>query len=322
MAQINPVHTSIQYKQRMSLNPDEHVGSFHISQLTPDVCIRLVQSNANLLERLPKHLRTEAVLIAAIKAKPTIIKSIHPSELTNEMCRIAIEKNNKLGMFASSEYITHLNYLELWKSGDIKLERLIYCTPNEHLPFIYSEVFKKDGNLFTNIPEQYRTIDMVNSLINLCISRIGSIPLVDLIPEKFLNDNMYKTLAEKNLIPFGKIPKHCLNEQIVQNFLKTSASCMASIPEIFITKENIILCLWHHSDAIRRIPEKYLTPELYSLFVLMHPSSIRMVPERFWTVSMVLQSCMLRSHHRLRLEEIPEHLRIDTVLSVILVRRI
>lgn len=97
----------------------EYVGGLHVTQLTPDICLRLVQGNGNLLLRIPLKFRTNEIKLAAVKCAPNIIMTLDSNEITDEMYHIAVKKNRKLVKYVPDNVKSYIEYLIQWKNKDI-----------------------------------------------------------------------------------------------------------------------------------------------------------------------------------------------------------
>lgn len=291
----------------------EYVGGFHHSQLTPEICVRLVQSNGKLLLRIPSYLRTNDVLVAAVRSAPRIIKDIHPREITDEMYRVAVEMDRSLVQFIPNACRTWQDYLELWKTGNIKFETLIQNTPVEHLQTMYNEVIDANPKLLKHVPAAYRTRETCVTCI------LANVPDVfDLIPKHLLDQDMYNLLVEKTHISPKLIPEGYFTESIAEKLVCYSSENLQYIPKQYITKALIVKCMSSYQANIKNIPTEHLDADVYKLHFA-RSLSLEGIPTQYWTEEMILIHHNRRAWHRCKLyfEHFPKHLQTDLVKLVL-----
>lgn len=290
-------------------NPFEYISGYHISQLNPEICLRLVQGNGMLLPRIPRNLRTNEVLIAAVKSAPKVIKQLDTDDITKEMYDIAVSKDKKLAKFAPSAILTVNDYIELWKTNDISYDALLSYIPEKYLPNVYDAVVNTNAKYLAVVPYDYRT----RKMCELAISR-GLPGVVSLIPSEFMDQKMYNNLVSGNLIEFKQIPEKFLSSSIITILLGRNSSYLNVIPESLLTKRHAMFCILDYRYDIDKIPKKLLDKDIYELyFAVSH--NLKKIPKEYWNTSMLLSYVTYFQWHRrgLTLADIPEHLQSDAV---------
>lgn len=283
----------------------EYIGGFHVNQLTPSVCQRLVQSNGNLLFRMPQRLRTEEVRLAAVKAAPNIIKKLDRNEITHEMYHAAIEKNSKLAEFAPDSIKTFVEHYEKWKNEQISFAELEKNTSNDNLQYMYSAVVSWNYTYLKYVPVNYRTREM-------CLHAIDNYQynVFSYIPSCHLDQDMYDRLVEKKLVELANIPRQYLSSKIINKFVDEDSRTLLKLPEEVITKELVMYCVFKKKFKLREIPPKFLDRDIYTLHTSKYVFNIYDIPVEYWTEHMVLVSIGLRT---INLESIPDHLKTEAV---------
>lgn len=292
----------------LSKDPREYVGGFHYSQLTEAVCIRLVQGCGKLVVRIPKHLRTNAVLIAAVKSAPKVIKDIDPSEITKEMYAEAVSKDPSVVKYIPGVCRTWEHNLELWKSGNMTLSGLLASTPIDHMDDIYTAIVEKQLWYLPNVPEQYRTREMCFKYIK------GRYPGASkYIPHQFLDQEMYELLAGGH-IDFYDIPEKFRNLKVKMEFVALNSKYITYLEPL--TKELIVQAYKRNNGVFKSVPKKYMDASLYKL-AFAETKKILEIPTEYWTEDMIITTLKgsWRDWERtkLTLKDIPEHLRTDLV---------
>jgi hypothetical protein len=297
----------------MSVGSFEYVGGFHHSQLTPEICVRLVQSNGKLLLRIPKHLRTNEVLVAAVRSAPKVIKDLHPKEITPEMYRVAVEKDRSLVKFIPNACRDWKDYLELWKVNDTTFDMLIENTPAEFLPDVYEETHLNQHKLLEFIPEAYRTRVMCERSIKAYLKNVLS-----LIPKKFLDQEMYNFLVSYNAVKIDQIPDPFITEELALNMVRMEARIFAKIPTRLVNRKFVIKAYKQNYDLIHYINKAYMDRDLYKM-QFARTCNLDGIPTQYWSEDMILSHMLYRQNwgrKKLTLAEIPEELHTELIKTL------
>ena len=261
---------------------NEHVGGYHITQLNHGRCLRLVQSNGNLLPQIPKQFRTNKVLCAAVKSSPKVIRQIPANEITSEMYEIARSKDPSLSGYNPNKIFTYGDYLTMFRNKEIPLEMLIDRTPEENKQYVCSEVAAHNIFLFHQIPEKFRTKKMFIKAIKAGIKNVQ-----ECIPKEFMDQEMYEILSKESCIKLSEIPDEFLNTKIAETFLHLNACYMPKLPERLITKELIIKCICKYRHSLIYIPKHKLDEDIYKIHFAVSKDLLS-VPTEYWTEDMVM----------------------------------
>jgi hypothetical protein len=297
----------------MSAGSFEYVGGFHHSQLTPEICVRLVQSNGKLLTRIPKHLRTNEVLVAAVRSAPKVIKDLHPKEITPEMYRVAVDKDQSLVKFIPNACRNWKDYLELWKINDTTFDMLIENTPTEFLPVVYEETHSNNHKLLKFIPEHYRTRIMCERSIKAYLPDV-----LQLIPKNFLDQEMYNLLVSFNAVKIDQIPDPFITEELALNMVRSDAGVFARLPTRLVTRKFVIKAYQKNYDLIHYINKAYMDRDLFKM-QFARTGSLTGIPTEHWSEDMILSHMLYQrswGRRQLTLEEIPEHLRTELIRTL------
>lgn len=284
----------------------EHVGGIHISQLTRGRCLRLVKSNGNLLPQIPKHLRTDDVLYAAVKSSPNVIKRIPPDEITNEMFEIAYSKDRSVLAYKPDANFDYTQCLAMFRKREMPLTKLLANTPEEHLQYVCNNVTNHNIDLFHQIPERFRNKEMVIKAIS---SKVKDV--VKCIPKELLDQEMYEVLARHSCIQLSDIPDEFINTRVAEYFLYLDSTYIKKLPERLITKDLIIKCICQSRFiSIQDCPSHLLDEDVYKIYFAVK-KNIHAVPVKYWTEDMVMIYYAEKSYYQksLYFDHLPDHLK-------------
>ncbi len=285
----------------------EYVGGFHVSDLTPAICMRIVQSNGKNFLRIPAEMQTPELATAAIKSAPKLIKEISPRLIASEAYRFAIMKDPSLAKFVPNALRSYQDYLALWKVNDTTLAMLISNTPTDKLPEIYEEISNHNPAMIAQIPEHYRTRSICISAINAGVEDVFRY-----IPDSQRTTEIYTLLIDKFMIGLQHIPREYLTERTIIKYISHRSEYFKQVPADLVTN-NIVMCYVRYSHSLTYVPAKFLTRDIYVLYSMY--GNILDIPVEYWTEEMILRAASRRGWNRIPLKfaQIPARFQTDLV---------
>ena len=213
------------------------------------------------LRDIPKRDQTPEMVMAAVEADGTAIKSVSKKLLTYELCKTAVTQNGMAIKYVPEKMLTDEIVQLAVENNGLVLYHIEGRITKQLAILAVRQPMKLRRNGFWEYPIAYVPEELIDE--NLVSDSIAFSPCsLKNIPSKYKTKELVLQAVTKDGEALEYVPSNKINKQLIELAVKSNPANLQFVPPARRTHEICEVAFSNNPFTLRWIPEKYITSDM------------------------------------------------------------